>query len=69
MSYPNLSKRETEVIEALFLHATNEGIATDLQISCNTVKTHLKNIYKKLDVHSKTELVLKIRNPENHPDG
>lgn len=66
-AYPKLSKRENEVVEAMIHHSTNEKIAKNLKISVNTVKTHLKNIYFKLDVHSRTELILKISQLKNHP--
>lgn len=53
-----LSKRETEVMVELMQGFSNELICQKLFISPNTLKTHLKNIFSKLDVHSKIELVL-----------
>jgi len=39
-----------------------QQIATDLNVSPNTTRTHIKNIYSKLQVHSKTELINYLRN-------
>ncbi|MEO7048182.1 MAG: LuxR C-terminal-related transcriptional regulator [Ferruginibacter sp.] len=37
-------------------------MAADLAISIDTVRTHIKNIYEKLQVHSQTEAVYKATN-------
>lgn len=50
------SKRETEVIDALVQGKNNRQIAESVNLSCNTVKTHVKNIYKKAGVTNRTEL-------------
>ena len=52
-----LTTREVEVLEALAAGMSNEDIATSLYISVNTVKTHLKNVYGKLQVASRTQAV------------
>lgn len=54
-----LSIRELEVLEYLKDGLTNLEIADSLFVSVNTVKTHLLNIYTKLDVHSRTEALAK----------
>jgi ATP/maltotriose-dependent transcriptional regulator MalT len=41
--------------------ASNAEIATRLFIACDTVRTHLKHIYEKLHVHSRTQAVVKMR--------
>jgi DNA-binding NarL/FixJ family response regulator len=49
-----LSFRETEVVRLLVKGNTYTQIASSLQISKETSKTHMKNIYKKLGVNSKS---------------
>ncbi len=52
-----LTRREREVIEAIARGATTTGIARELGISPGTVQSHVKNILRKLEVHSKVEAV------------
>lgn len=52
-----LSKRETEVLENVSLGKSRRRIADELFIDMETVKTHIKNIYQKLDVHSKADAI------------
>jgi DNA-binding CsgD family transcriptional regulator len=52
-----LSAREQDIFELLALGRGNENIAQRLSISLNTVRTHTQNVYAKLDVHSRQELV------------
>jgi len=54
------SAREKEVIELLLQGKSNKQIALALSISASTVEYHLKNIYKKLQVNSRTEAVLRL---------
>ena len=54
-----LSEREQEVLDALSEGLSNKEIAARLFISVPTVRFHLKNIYAKLHVNSRTEAVLK----------
>jgi len=50
-----LSAREREILELVGTGVTNQQIANQLIISINTVKTHLRKIYTKLGVESRTE--------------
>ena len=52
----NISKREYDIIQHLLQGYSNKQIATKCFISNNTVKTHLVNIYKKLDITKRTDL-------------
>lgn len=51
--YPSLTFREREIILRIVSRKTNHEIAEDLSISVYTVKKHLYNIYKKLNVSSR----------------
>ena len=62
MEEVNLSARETEILEQLASGLSYTKIAENLFISPSTVRKHIENIYKKLQVHSKLEAVEKARN-------
>ncbi len=53
----NLSEREMETLKLLPFDLSNQQIADKLFISLNTVKTHLKNIYLKLEVDNRQKAV------------
>ena len=55
-----LTKREIEVLKAIAAGLLNKEIATNLGISERTVKNHISNIFKKIDVADRTHLQLRI---------
>lgn len=55
----NLTKRELEILEQLVKGSLYKEIATELGIGVETVRTHLRNIYAKLHVRTRTEAVVK----------
>jgi DNA-binding NarL/FixJ family response regulator len=55
----NLTPQETELLKLLVEGHNYKTAAAELSISVNTVSFHLKNIYEKLQVHSKSEAVAK----------
>lgn len=56
-----LSKREIDVLEQLSSGLSYTKIAKNLFLSPSTVRKHIENIYKKLQVHSKIEAVQKAK--------
>jgi len=52
-----LSEREIEVLRLLQTNLSSPEIAAELVIAVSTVRTHIKNIYSKLGVHSRTQAV------------
>ncbi len=61
LSRMGFSARETEIIQLLVKGRTNKEIGEELFISVNTVKTHIKNIYSKLKISNRIQLIQKIR--------
>lgn len=62
----DLSFRESEILQFISQGKTNKLIAQELHISINTVKYHVKNIYEKLEISSRKEVVTKL-NPLQNP--
>jgi RNA polymerase sigma factor (sigma-70 family) len=54
-----LTDREREVLDLLAIGLTNKQIAEKLVITTNTVKRHLKSIFEKLDVHTRSAATAK----------
>lgn len=55
----NLTPREKEILSSLSKGNSYKLIASELSISIDTVRTHIKRIYEKLQVHSQTEAISK----------
>jgi ATP/maltotriose-dependent transcriptional regulator MalT len=56
-----LSKRELEILELTAKGLSNQEIADRLFLSLNTIKTHLSNMFIKLDVQRRTQALEKAR--------
>jgi LuxR family maltose regulon positive regulatory protein len=56
-----VSERELEVLQLIAAGKSNRRIATELFVSVGTVKTHVNNLYRKLDAHSRTQAVARAR--------
>ncbi len=56
----NLTKREIEVFRNITQGLSNDEIAEKMFISKNTIKTHIKNIYSKLDVNNRIQAIKKL---------
>lgn len=56
--FVSLTTREQTILQALSKGYSNEQIAKNLVLSTLTVKTHVKNIFKKLNVSNRTEAIL-----------
>jgi DNA-binding NarL/FixJ family response regulator len=55
-----VTRREVEVVQAVFDNLTEKGIASRFAITEHTAHTHLNRLFKKLNVRSRTELVLRF---------
>jgi LuxR family maltose regulon positive regulatory protein len=56
-AFESLSPRETEVLRLLTTRLSHAEMAEELVVSVNTLRSHVKSIYSKLDVHSRMEAV------------
>jgi len=56
-----LTARENEVLSLLAKGMSREEIATKLFVSPETVKMHIKNIYKKLKAKNKVDALIKMK--------
>ena len=52
-----LTERETQVLTMLSRGSSYKSVALELEITVNTIKFHIKNIYDKLQVHSKEDAI------------
>lgn len=55
----DFTKKEKEVLNELMLGKQNSEIADSLNVSVNTVKTHLSRMYSKTKSKGRTDLILK----------
>lgn len=63
----NLSRRETEILDCLTRGMANKEIADELKITVATTRWHLKQIYEKLHVRSRTEAAMKFVGVQSKP--
>ncbi len=61
ISQPELSKQEKIIKNLIISGKSNKEIANELYISLNTVKTHITNIYHKLNISNRKELILNFK--------
>src|SRR5882762_10781533 len=61
ISQLELSKRELEILSLLAQGHSNQEIAAKLFVSLSTVKTHIQNLFEKLDVKRRTQAVEKAK--------
>lgn len=59
-----LTKREKEIVDCLVEGMNYQSIAEKLQISIETIRSHIKVIYPKLEIKSKSELIRKAHSRE-----
>jgi DNA-binding NarL/FixJ family response regulator len=57
-----LSKREKQILKCLAEGKDNKHISTSLYLSIETVKTHMKSIFRKMGVKSRLDAVMKAKN-------
>jgi DNA-binding CsgD family transcriptional regulator len=68
-----LSRRELAVLEELAMGTSTEDIAAKFHVSPHTVRTHIKNILRKLDAHTRAHAVAiayseDAIDPDVHPE-
>ncbi len=56
-----LTQRERQILDLMVQGLTLQKAATSLGVSLNTARTHIKSIYRKLEVHDKSALFRKAR--------
>ncbi len=54
------TNRESEIVKKLLMGTSYKNIATELSIGIETVRTHVKHIYRKSKVQSRAELAWKL---------
>lgn len=63
--FDSLTKREWEILQDMMTGITSKYIASHMKVSERTIKAHLTNIYRKLNVSSRTEATALVLNRQN----
>ncbi|MGL6104936.1 helix-turn-helix domain-containing protein [Romboutsia sp.] len=63
--HSNLTKREQEVFKLIIENKNNKEISEELFISIGTVKTHIHNIFQKVNVDRRNQLLIKYKDFQN----
>jgi DNA-binding CsgD family transcriptional regulator len=63
-----ITSREMEIVNLIYLFYENKEIAEILDISTNTVKKHVNNIFSKIDVNSRGQLISFLKNNDFYTD-
>ena len=58
-----LTQQEKVVLELITQGLSNKAIAGQLRISINTLKVHIRNLYGKMGVENRTQVLLRVKNP------
>lgn len=67
ISQYELSNTEKEVLELLAKGLSNAEIAEQRHVSLNTIKTHVSNIYRKIGISRRAELIALFHAKQSHP--
>lgn len=65
----HLSPRESEILNSILQGHTDKQIATELGMSTNTVRTHLRHVFFRLNLTSRLELVMHVFALIHHQNG
>lgn len=61
LNHLNLTERESEILELIIAGHSNAEIANALFLSVSTVKSHISNLYAKMDVKRRTQAIAKAK--------
>lgn len=64
-----LTPQERRIVHLLLEGKNNQAIIAELYVSINTLKTHLKNIYRKTETKNRQELIDRIGHPQRRSSG
>lgn len=57
-----ITEKEFQALQGIYQGLTNKQMAEKQFVTVNTIKTHLQNLYDKLGVHSRSEVLVQLRN-------